>query len=823
MSIRNLSLVILSLALFDVASVNGMRPKLLRSDSLANFYSKASTCRITPQEYIKMVQDFAEVNMGQPSYQEYYRAWYEWQYNDHFYRDWAQFFKDIGREMTEEYNGIALRIRNIGETFGYKEYPKDASGNISIISIDISWPNLKRKIIDFLNSELRNNGKKWESFGNILFNYKTGAQIQDIHDLENLKDDQPITLQHLDALIPVFDVISQDGESHLEDWQINLLTKLCLKIQKNGENRLFDLSDLAEGEQKYFEDLLKEMLRNKTGFQRIMSLLSIAIINNERGNIKITFDKKELTGYRPYYHKININLSETSPLYGKKKSFSTLKKGKEAETIKELSLILLHEISHAYHRIIGYDIGNVRKSKWFSSFSILNAPVNLISEFFPMLLPENMNEVINKISDYIKGVPIDDNQKIDWIYDIMYYGFGTLLFDNIPSKDDLKIDILCQNEDFIAKCIYITACVLPIWNQNEKSFEKEYSEEYSEDYEGWYDDESNGDFAWTNPEERLTIRGNGVFMMGDRCYMVEDRQNEQIYAMRNDTKEEKPQYYYRFHFENYEKAVENNLKDILSDCKKDASNGWSRFWGNVKSRFDSWKIKTNVSAEGLSKFKEQANENVTRYKMMEDSALPILKESVNLNHYELDKGEDINLIKTDIENGKLDLKGTDSINLKWDSLWKYGGTSLMEKILETATAQNVNLSILMSNVERLTKFYVDANSLDGFKLLCNYEIQAGWSFFGDSSIAKIIVQEGPHRFTDGKFDDEFQKIWTHAISIEQLKAAINREIDTKLKEISDGGPTTADESTMTADRESVTLDESATATLNHMKEALSNC
>lgn len=679
MNIRNLSLLALSFTLIDVTCVIGMHKNLSRSDSIANFHKKELTKHITPQEYIKMVENFLEVN------QETFWGYY-WDINS----------KDIIKKMTDEYNRVLIRLRNIGETFGFKEYPKEVSGDVPILSIDISWPNLRVRIVDFLNNELRNEGNKWKSFGNIKFDFKTGTRIQDIRELETLKDDQPITLWHLDALVSEFASMSPDGKSNLEAWQLDLLVKLCLKTKKNGESRLFDISNLTEEDKGFFAGMLKEMLKSKTGFQRIMGLLSIGIINNSRENIKITFDKKEITSYHPCHRRININLSKSESLYGPNNLISSEEKCSES---------LLHESTHAYHHMIGYHSNIFYMTKWFSSFSVLNAPVNLISEFFPMLLPNNMNEVINRISRYIEGKQIDEEQKLTWIYYIMCNGFGSLLFDEFPTNmDDLKIEVLSQQKDFLAKCVYITACLSPIWNKD-------------------WDDlgvETEGDFAWTNQEERLTIRGSDFFLVGNDCCMVEDRQNEQIYAMRSSQKSVNPQYFYWLHIADYEKCVEENLKDVLSNFQDSSSNCVSLLWGRIKSYFDSWLIKTNVSDEGLDKFKEQNSDNLTEYKTS-STVIPYSLDflsPVNLHCYNLEN--DLNLIITDIENAKVDFK---TVNLEWDTLWEYGGVSILEKILNVAKMRNIDLELFMPDIEKLVNFYIENGSLEGFKLLCEYESQ----------------------------------------------------------------------------------------------------
>ncbi len=102
-------------------------------------------------------------------------------------------------------------------------------------------------------------------------------------------------------------------DSGLSDIDIDLLINLTI-----GENRLFVLSGLTEDERQEFIDLqMKPMLRNATGFQHVISLIVVSVLNQADGITDDHIDINALKGSRGSYlrgNSVNINKAGDFPM-----------------------------------------------------------------------------------------------------------------------------------------------------------------------------------------------------------------------------------------------------------------------------------------------------------------------------------------------------------------------------------------------------------------------------------------------------------------------------------------------------------------------------
>lgn len=471
--------------------------------------------QLTPHEYVNLVCAFLEAN-GKDS-------------------------SSIKESMTNEYNRTVVNLRNLIDTFGLKTHK-----NVGVPSVNIAWPELQ-SVVEQILCMILDKHEKPKQFGTIDLNYFI-ADPENFIELEKLDHESPITLNHLrlilEKLNPLLNEIKlEQKEAETNDLNeketnnkeakqrtsdtygikpelVDLLVNLCVEEQSKrdnpvtegrgglaakdyvrGKGRLFNISELPDDLKVKFKDILREALKNKTGFQRIMTLFALHVLNREY-SIKI-IPENERSFYSPTEHSINFRFAGG------------------ART-------LCHELAHAYHRILKIGL-DWEYSQWQPIFSELNAPIDFIDEFFPMLKNERMSAVTNEIENYIRGKKLDKDYILALLEKIMRRGFGTLPFDNTLGteveaienlKENLKIDNIIQNEELIARCFYIAAYLLPDKNMDDR-----------DDSNGWIK-EYKGDALWREMEEKLTMRGEMAYLTKEGCYLTEDRQNDLMYIVR---------------------------------------------------------------------------------------------------------------------------------------------------------------------------------------------------------------------------------------------------------------------------------------------------
>ena len=582
----------------------GYSKVLPRADSTQNMAKKTTynEQNITPQQYIDFVCEFLRVNGEYPFV--------------------------IRRNMIEDYNRNITTLKNLAEIFGVKTHPYT-----QVPTIDVSWPNL-RLVIKKILADVLDHGENPKKLGKLNLNY-FAADHKNSENPTTLKTSEPITLNHLRWILnefePLFKRIEHMQESDEVDgrfsglsddqakWLANLLIveseerndyvdnegvgRLTLNNYVQGKGRLFNTSKLNATLQKEFKDSLIEMLKNKTGFQRAMSLLALHVLNN---NLSIDIVLVE-EGASYLYTRHSIRLGS---LYFDSEA-------------------LMHESTHAYHQIIGSD---PERSKWHSIYSELNASIDLVNEFFPMLSEDRMSNMVNKITEYIEDKTLNKENTTILLEKIICRGFGSLLFDKIPEGKNLKIDKLLNDKKLIAKCLYISAYVLP---------DNRYM-----DPDGSLG-ERKEDILWIEQEEKITMQGHRFFITIDGTYGIEDRQSELLFNIRNDENihaQVQSKEKYCFHTADVNERAFSRFQSILSDM---VSGDHTVFFDNIKPSFNEMDLTPSGNRlNGL-------NEKVAAYKTQTPSCFKtqpvhIIDARTSLEDYTFEQ------IETGIKNLEID-------------------------------------------------------------------------------------------------------------------------------------------------------------------------
>ncbi len=428
---------------------------------------------------------------------------------------------NLEKDFRDEYNTHVLGIRHLSRIFS------SAMNKKGVTSIDISWPSLQKVAEKCLKKVKTENP-------------------------EILSKNQPLTLAHLKWIFNefgnLFDAMKNSTPPDdltrfgLREKDINLIIDLTI-----GEKRLFNVPDRDLDK---FKEILRYLLINPTGFQRVMSLLTVCVLNenephlfeNNRTGIQICFEHSTGGSYFPHFHRINIGLGSNE----------------NPKNTAKLASTLNHEMNHAYHYMIGFRAKNADKfDAWLSNFSIVNSQKSdYINIYFPMLKKKHMKTIVDKIKElitpevleYIKSNEERKNKILEYTKHIMLKGFGNVL---LTKTEDQKLKNFNSEEmfteDFIARCIFLYACILKGRDSSDKS-----------------------DLLWTDAEEKTTIQGNNVVLIGEESHIeIEDRQNENIFKVResrsNDQGIKGAQYGYRLHLVDWSVVVKENLSDILRE------------------------------------------------------------------------------------------------------------------------------------------------------------------------------------------------------------------------------------------------------------------
>ncbi|MDR1907869.1 MAG: hypothetical protein LBQ43_03335, partial [Holosporales bacterium] len=141
---------------------------------------------------------------------------------------------------------------------------------------------------------------------------------------------------------------------------------------------ILDTSELTDEFKSKFKQVFDDMVRVSTGEQRIKSLIVLQIlINNRIGNIggsfyfnkKITVKERERISYRGTDHSLMFNFNEDNLIFvGSEESQQC------PLHVGQISGGCLHELSHAFHFMLGFSGGAVNVRNDISSGGFFDNP-----------------------------------------------------------------------------------------------------------------------------------------------------------------------------------------------------------------------------------------------------------------------------------------------------------------------------------------------------------------------------------------------------------------------------------------------------------------
>lgn len=387
----------------------------------------------------------------------------------------------------------------------------------------------------------------------------------------------------------------------------NELKEFGRKLQQKMKNLLFP------GDRDTFKSMLREVLRNSTGFQRVMSLLGGSIIGKDP---KCPFASSSFSSLKIYFtcrsssftqeeNRININMNDDR---------------------SEFDWTILHEISHAYHYIVGCVVPR-NNDEWFVNFSVLNSePINFIDQFYPVLNSKNMRilPIFGERYRYEEDSVYTTESLLKIAQRAIKYGFGNVLFDSVEHNSASSSS---HNNRFLSRYNHLKNYVLP----DEEDIKNKYKDQ-----------------VWNTTEEMLTMQGIVPFMVNGKCIILEDRQNEHIFRNRKDAKEVKT-----------EKQLEDDTYRVHTSNNARYSIGASSSLSFLGIYFGvDWNaLKLDYYPQN-TKFGEVNGTEIWSYKTglspLPDCLSYLYPKGRDINSYDLPS--DLSLLASDIVAGQVDIK-----------------------------------------------------------------------------------------------------------------------------------------------------------------------
>lgn len=369
---------------------------------------------------------------------------------------------------------------------------------------------------------------------------------------------------------------------------------------------------LFPGDRDTFKSILREVLRNSTGFQRVMSLIGGSIIskdsqwplaNNNFRNLKIYF-VSDGNSFTPTSNFINIDMNSKDYI--------------------EFDWTVLHELSHAYHHMVNCNIPD-NNDEWFVNFSVMNSEsIDFISQFYPVLSSKNMS-ILPESGERVKedGVYTTDNL-LNIATMAIKFGFGNVLFDSVDYNASFSTS---RNNRFLSRCLYLDRFILQ--NIHEEG-------------------ENSKDQVWHRTEEMLTMQGIVPFMVNGKCIILEDRQNEHIFRVRKDAENAKT-----------EKELESNTYRVhaSSGAQYGCDEISSLVFLNIMFGVDYGNLKLDYYPSN-TKFEETNRAEMWPYKsgknVVPDCLSYLYEEGRDISSYDLP--DDLSLLISDIEAKQVEMK-----------------------------------------------------------------------------------------------------------------------------------------------------------------------
>ncbi|MDR1334500.1 MAG: ankyrin repeat domain-containing protein [Holosporaceae bacterium] len=316
----------------------------------------------------------------------------------------------------------------------------------------------------------------------------------------------------------------------------------------------FDLRELNAADQNKIKEWIKSIAANYSGFQRIMLMMIILCIDFCEGVIIET----------PLKIKIE-KIKEGPSHFSHSDSAIRLEESYFSEAQQWAPATLFHEVSHVVHYHICREYFYDNAIPFFvSSVSSSDA---LLDKFFPMLTKDNLdpekNAVLRRIENAVKKEGISEKllitmnsgkniEEFDWrertilniLYVIIGQGFGSILFGS-GWENKTIVELLVPRN--IALVLYVRALVF-------STFRYGYWDKEDDPNLQSIDELKN---RWLDLEEMLTIFGMIPFYFNNKFIVLEDRQNEQIFNLRNER--ERRTKVYRMHAESPSAPEMNTL------------------------------------------------------------------------------------------------------------------------------------------------------------------------------------------------------------------------------------------------------------------------
>ncbi|MDR3285154.1 MAG: hypothetical protein LBS83_00540 [Holosporales bacterium] len=374
-----------------------------------------------------------------------------------------------------QYENIVPKLFELSIKFGLTHIK--TKNNLEYYSIDLSWPNIKKYAEKTL-------GEK--EFGILKeFGEKTFAD-------ENTERENK-TLSWI----------------HNNEELLNKLVDLCI-------SGVFNLSKLLCNDKEKFKILLKELLKTSTGFQRIMSLLTVSILNSTENKI----DKKNTLEIRilsntDSFNREHFNCKENAIVMKTlDASFNNIR-------------TFLHECGHASRYML---LGEYfyRNLDLIRNFSILNSPnIDFTDLFYPMLVPEKMDPIVDRIKDILEKVNLKTKEVENILCNIFLYlienGFASVVFfDKHKQQFEQCFEDYNKNKKIVAKAIYVYSVA-------------------SVDTSIYSKDKVGRKTILRNAEEQINMFGITPFNINGTYFIIEDRQNDFIWKIRKSLSEEEQQ------------------------------------------------------------------------------------------------------------------------------------------------------------------------------------------------------------------------------------------------------------------------------------------